>query len=201
MITIIEDVDLYDDIDKYDIVLIGTNIYGNMSQGFQRKVMLNYPYVQELNMRTKYGDETKLGTIIECKNENMPTFVLLYINKGNFRPDLKKDYLSYESLEKCLKLINILYKGKRVASTIIGASKYDGNGDKDKILNIITENTSNLDLTLYDYVQLSRSDELKKIRLKELELKKNDLGAYYKAVKKRKAEANKRLKNNGHARY
>jgi len=201
MIKIISDTDLYEDIDKYDVILIGTNIYCSMSQGFQRKIMLNFPYVQDKNMSTKYGDEAKLGTIIECKKEGNPTFVLLYINKGNFRPDLKKDYLSYESLEKVLKIINILYKGKKVASTIIGASKFDGNGDKDKILNIISNNTSNIDLTLYDYVQLSRSEELKKIRTNELKIKETDLDAYYDAVKKRKEEANKRIKNNGHARY
>lgn len=201
MIKIISNIDLYEDIDKYDVILIGTNIYCSMSQGFQRKIMLNFPYVQDKNMSTKYGDETKLGTIIECKKEGSPTFVLLYINKGNFRPDLKKDYLSYESLEKVLKIINILYKGKKVASTIIGASKFDGNGDKDKILNIISNNTSNIDLTLYDYIQLSRSEELKKIRTNELKIKETDLDAYYNAVKKRKEEANKRIKNNGHARY
>lgn len=201
MFKVVTDVDLYDDIDKYDVILVGTNIYCNMSQGFQRKIMLNYPYVQDNNMKTKYGDESKLGTILECKEEGKPTFVLLYINKGNFRPDLNKVYLSYESLEKCLKIVNILYKGKNVASTILGASKFDGNGDRDRILDIILEAVPDVELTVYDYTQLSRSDELKKIRESELKIKEVDLDAYYEAVKKRKEEADERIKNNGHARY
>lgn len=201
MIKIVNGIDLYEDIDKYDVVLIGTNIYCNMSQGFQRKIMLNYSYVEDKNMSTKYGDETKLGTILECKKENNPTFVLLYINKGNFRPDLKKDYLSYESLEKCLKLVNVLYKGKKIASTFLGASKFDGNGDKEKIFEIISKSCDNVDLTVYDYIQLSRSEEMKKVRISELKLKSIDMEAYYDAVKKRKEEANERFKNNGHARY
>ena len=201
MVKIIEGKDLYDEINKYDIILIGTNIYCSMSQGFQRKVMLNYPYVQDMNMETKYGDETKLGTIIECKKNEKPTFVLCYINKGNFRPDLKSDYLSYESLEKCIKLINVLYKGKKIACTVMGASKFDGNGNKEKIIDILSQNSPNLDLYVYDYTQLSRSEEMKKIREYELKLKKIDLEAYYKAVKKRKEDADKRKKNNGHARY
>jgi len=201
MVKIIEGKDLYDEINKYDIILIGTNIYCSMSQGFQRKVMLNYPYVQDMNMETKYGDETKLGTIIECKKNENPTFVLCYINKGNFRPDLKSDYLSYESLEKCIKLINVLYKGKKIACTVMGASKFDGNGNKEKIIDILSQNSPNLDLYVYDYTQLSRSEEMKKIRDYELKLKKIDLEAYYKAVKKRKEDADKRKKNNGHARY
>lgn len=163
--------------------------------------MLNYPYVQDKNMSTKYGDETKLGTILSCEKEGKPHFVLLYINKGNFRPDLKKDYLSYESLEKCLKIVNIIYKDKKVACTLLGASKFDGNGDKDRIFEIIAKNSKNLDLTVYDYVQLSRSEELKNTRVSELRLKEIDLEAYYEAVKKRKEEAEERIKNNRHARY
>ena len=198
---IIENVDLYSDVNKYDVILVGTNIYSNMSQGFQRKVMLNFPYVQEKNMSTKYGDVNKLGTILECKKDGNPTFTLLYINKGNFRPDIKKEYLDYEALEKCLGLINVLYKGKTVASTILGLSRFEGNGDRNKILGILERNSANINLILYDYEQLSRSEELKKIREEELKIKENDIDAYYKTVKKRKEEADKRFENNGHARY
>lgn len=201
MIKIIKDIDLFDNVKDYDIVLVGTNIYCNLSQGFQRKVMLNYPYVQEMNMSTKYADKKKLGTILECKKEDNPTFLLLYITEGNFRPDLKKDTLSYESLEKCIKLINILYKGMNIACPFLGSSRFDGNGDKDKILKIIENNSKNVNITIFDYEQKSRAEELKETREKELKLKEENADAYYEAVKKRKEEAEERYKNNGHARY
>ena len=201
MIKIIKDIDLFDNVKDYDIVLVGTNIYCNLSQGFQRKVMLNYPYVQEMNMSTKYADKKKLGTILECKKEDNPTFLLLYITEGNFRPDLKKDTLSYESLEKCIKLINILYKGMNIACPFLGSSRFDGNGDKDKILKIIDSNSKNVNITIFDYEQKSRAEELKETREKELKLKAENADAYYEAVKKRKEKAEERYKNNGHARY
>lgn len=201
MIEVIKDIDLYDNVDKYDAILIGTNINCSMSQGFQRKVMLNYPYVQEENMKTKYGDEKKLGTVLECKEEGQPTFILLYIAKGNTRPDVNKEYLSYEALEKCLKIVNVLYKGCNLASTFIGTSKFDGNGDKERVMEILSENADKVNLTIYDYEQLSRHDELKKVRVEELKLKETDIDAYYKAVKKRKEEADERFKKNKHARY
>ena len=201
MIKIIKDIDLFDNVKDYDIVLVGTNIYCNLSQGFQRKVMLNYPYVQEMNMSTKYADKKKLGTILECKKEDNPTFLLLYITEGNFRPDLKKDTLSYESLEKCIKLINILYKGMNIACPFLGSSRFDGNGEKDKILKIIENNSKNVNITIFDYEQKSRAEELKETREKELKLKEENADAYYEAVKKRKEEAEERYKNNGHARY
>jgi len=201
MIKILKGDDIYNHINDYDVILIGTNIYSNMSQGFQRKIMLNYPYVFDINMSTKYGDKKKMGTILECRKEGKPTFVLMFICEGNFRPDLKNDYLSYESLEKCMKYVNILYKGKKIACPFLGTSKFDGNGDKDKVLEILSENSSGIDLSVFDYEQLSRSDEMKKVRIAELRLKEIDADAYYEEVKKRKAEAEERFKNNGHARY
>ena len=201
MIKIENGKDLFDHIREFDVILIGTDIYCNMSQGFQRKIMLNYPYMLDANMSTRYADKDKLGSIVDRSKEGDPTFVLLFISEGNHRPDLKKETISYESLEKCMKLVNILYKGKNVGCTCIGASRFDGNGDKEKVLKILSENSSNISLTVFDYEQLSRSEELKKIRTDELKLKEVDADAYYEAVKKRKAEAEERFKKNKHARY
>lgn len=201
MFKILKGDDIFNHIKEYDVILIGTNIYSNMAHGFQRKIMLNYPYVLDVNISTRYADKGKMGSIIECKKEGNPIFVLMFINEGNFRPDIKKDYLSYESLEKCMKFVNILYKGKNVACPFLGTSKFDGNGDKEKVLEILSNNSSNINLSIFDYEQLSRSDELKKIRVAEIKLKEIDADAYYEEVKKRKAEAEERYKNNGHARY
>ena len=99
MVTIIKDIDLIDHLDEYDIILVGTNLYCTMSQGFQLKVMLDYHYVYEKNLESKYGDKDKLGTLLECSSDGEPTFCLCFITEGyNFRPDLCKDYLSYEAL-------------------------------------------------------------------------------------------------------
>ena len=54
MFKIKENIDLFNEINDYDAIIVGTNTYGMMSQGFQRDVMINYPYVQEKNMSTKY---------------------------------------------------------------------------------------------------------------------------------------------------
>ena len=199
---IIKDEDIFGHVKDYDVVLIGTNTYCTMSQGIQLKVMLNYPYVYEKNLETKYGDPEKLGTVLECTSDGEPTFCLCFITNGyNFRPDLQKDYLSYESLEKCLKLINVLYKGKRVACTLLGESRFDGNGDRDRILRVFEDTITDVDLTIYDYYQKSRAEEMKEIRVKELKVKEKDRKAYYEMVAKRKKEADERFKKNGHRRY
>jgi hypothetical protein len=202
MINIIKDVDLFNHFSEYDAVLIGTNTYCTMSQGIQLKVMLEYPYVYEKNLETKYADPEKLGTLLECKSEGEPTFCLCFItNSYNFRPDLNNVYISYESLEKCLKLVNILYRGKKIATTLLGASKFDGNGDRDKVMEIFKDTITDVDLTIYDYEQKSRNEYIKEWYFKEKEMKAIDKKEYYKMVRKRKQEADERFKKNGHRRY
>lgn len=202
MINVIKDEDIYWHFREYDIILIGTNIYCTMSQGIQLKIMLNYPYVYEKNLETKYGDMDKMGTILECKSENEPTFCLCFITKGyNFRPDLEKDYLSYDALENALKLVNIKYKGKKIACPLLGSSRFDGNGDKKKILHIFKKTLTDVEYTVFDYFQKSRAEEMKEVRDRELAVKKEDRKAYYEMVRKRKEEAEERFKKNGHRRY
>lgn len=202
MINVIKDEDIYWHFREYDIILIGTNIYCTMSQGIQLKIMLNYPYVYEKNLETKYGDMDKMGTILECKSENEPTFCLCFIAKGyNFRPDLEKDYLSYDALENALKLVNIKYKGKKIACPLLGSSRFDGNGDKKKILHIFKNTLTDAECTVFDYFQKSRAEEMKEVRDRELAVKKENRKAYYEMVRKRKEEAEERFKKNGHRRY
>lgn len=202
MINVIKDEDIYWHFSEYDIILIGTNIYCTMSQGIQLKIMLNYPYVYNKNLETKYGDMDKMGTILECKSENEPTFCLCFIVKGyNFRPDLEKDYLSYDALENALKLVNVKYKGKKIACPLLGSSRFDGNGDKEKILNIFKKALTDVECTVFDYFQKSRAEEMKEVRDRELAVKKNNRKAYYEMVRKRKEEAEERFKKNGHRRY
>lgn len=202
MMEIIKDTDLYDHFSEYDVTLIGTNIYASMGHGIQLKVMMNYPFVYDMNMATKYGDMRKMGTILECKKDGEPLFCLCFITKGyNFRPDLQKDYLSYEALEKCLKLANVKYKGKRICCTLMGTSKFDGNGDRDRVLELYEDCLKDCDVTIYDYVQKHRDKEYMEMFVNEKKVKDVDPKKYYEMVRKRKKEAEERYRKNGHRRW
>ena len=202
MLTIVENEDIMNHINEYDVVLIGTNVYCTLSQGVQRDIALNYPYVREKNMQTKYGDVDKLGTLLECQEENEPFITLLYICRGY---PCKKvngdDYLSYESLEKCLRLVNIKYKGLRIGCPLLGCSRFDGNGNRDKVIYLFNKYLTNVDVTIYDYHQQSRNEKQIATRKKELSVKAENYQAYYEMVKKRKEDAEKRFLRNGFARY
>ena len=172
-----------------------------MSQGIQLQIMLNYPYVYNMNLQTKYGDLTRLGTILECKEEGEPTICLCFFFKGNFRPYQFSDYLDYDALEKCLKLVNINYKGKNVGTTLLGCSRFDGNGDRDRVLKLFEKCITDVNLTIYDYYQKSRYEQMKEVYDAEQEARGRDYSEYHKMVAKRKKEAEERFKKNGHRRY
>lgn len=160
MLTLVENIDLIEDVSKYDVILVGTNTYHTMGNGFQKKIRVNYPQTYKLNVSTKYGDINKLGTRVTTSSNYSPIFSLCFITNGyNFRPDINPDYLDYEALEKCIRTANIEFSGMNVATTIIGCSKFDGNGDRDRVLEILNKNTDKLNLYVYDYNQLESNVE------------------------------------------
>jgi len=195
-VRIIKDEDIFKHIDEYDVILVGTNTYCTMSQGLQRDIMLHYPHVQERNMETRYGDKSKLGTIVQV--DGKPIFALMYICEGNFRPDIRKDYLDYEALFKSAKISSILFKDKKVACPLLGGSRFDGNGDHDRIMKILSDAFGSLDVDIYDYFQKSKLEKLKEVRENELRVKAVDRLAYYKMVAERKEREKKIKELNGH---
>lgn len=155
-------------VNEYDAIILGTNCYQVMRNGFQEEVVKKYKYVIDYNYNTKYGDIEKLGTILECKDDNNPLFILAFTTFGyNFKGN-ERDFFDYDSLVKCLKLINILYKGKHLATTMIGCTEFDGNADRDRILDIINNEVKDFDLTIYDYKQESHGNMIKKQYIKDL---------------------------------
>lgn len=175
MLKIIKDKDPIWDTDKFDVILIGTSIYNQLNGGFQSKMKYKYPMVDEKNRETKYADFSKLGTRITINDT--PIISLMYIC-GYPRPNI--DTVDYDSLTKCLLTANAEFRGKKVMATIIGSSQFDGNGDKDKCLKIIEDSTKDLDITLYDYEQKKRADEIREQKMYLKSLQYTDIEKYNK---------------------
>ena len=163
MINIIKDKEPIWETDKYDVILVGTSIYNMLSNGFQSKLRLKYPYIEEINDSTNYGDLRKLGKRMTIRGK--PIISLMYIAKY---PNSRREFIDYDALEHALSTANAEFRGKKVLTTMLGCSKFDGNGDKDKVLEIINRTANNLELDVYDYLQLEKRKEIalhfKKIR-------------------------------------
>lgn len=160
MLKIVKDKDPIWDTEEFDVLLVGTSIYNQMNGGFQSKVRYKFPIVEDKNNKTKYADTAKLGTRLTIEGE--PTISIMYIC-GYPRPN--SPTIDYEALECCLRTANAEFRGKKVLTTLVGSSEFDGGGDKEKCLKIIEENTNDLDITVYDYVQKKRKDEIDEQRL------------------------------------
>lgn len=190
MINVIKDVDLFFEVNKYDVILLASNIYCMIGDGFQRKVSKHYLYVYEGNLRTKYGDVSKLGSMMECSQENNPTFTLLYITKGygKKKKGERNDFLNYDALKTCLEQVNERYKGKKIASTLLGCSPFDGNGDKEKVLKIMSDILTDVDVDVFDYYQKTKKDEFIEDVKIDIQLKKTNYLKYREVYGKRKKE-------------
>ena len=175
MLKIIKDKDPIWETDKFDVILIGTSIYNQLNGGFQSKIKYKYPIVDEKNRETKYADFSKLGTRITINDT--PIISLMYLC-GYPRPNI--DTVDYDSLTKCLLTANAEFRGKKIMATIIGSSQFDGNGDKDKCLKIIKDSTKDLDITLYDYEQKKRIDEIREQKMYLKSLQYTDIEKYNK---------------------
>ena len=175
MLKIIKDKDPIWETDKFDVILIGTSIYNQLNGGFQSKMKYKYPMVDEKNRETKYADFSKLGTRITINDT--PIISLMYICSYTM-PNVET--VDYDSLTKCLLTANAEFRGKKVMATILGASQFDGAGDKDKCLKIIKDSTKDLDITLYDYEQKKRIDEIREQKMYLKSLHYTDIEKYNK---------------------
>lgn len=129
-----------------------------MGNGFQREIAINFPTVKEANAMSPYANPKKLGNILPVIERGV-TFAICFINKGRYRPDLNPEYIDYDALKKILVQVNKDYKDKKIASTILGNSIFEGDGNKEKIIEIFNECCENIDITLYDYQQESIQDK------------------------------------------
>lgn len=175
MVRTIEGKDLIWEVDNYDVILVGTSIYNLLTQGFQLKMAVKHPELVTANNQTPYADKRKYGKRITVDTENGPTVSLMYICGY---PHAKRDFLNYNALENCMATANAEFKGKRVACPFLGTSRFDGNGDPERCMEIITRKSDKMDLTIYKFLQLNRRVEIAQILSKWNPLKKSDPEKY-----------------------
>ena len=157
---IVKDRDAIWDTDDFDVVLLATNIYNRLVNGLQYKMRCKYPVLEAANDCTKFGDRKKLGTNNVVKVSDKTEVCMMYTCT---HPGTNKEYVKYEALEKCMRLASLQFKGKRIMTTICGASRFDGSGDKDRILDLMGTIFGDEDVTVYDYEQRDKNDETKSV--------------------------------------
>lgn len=147
--------------ENYDVILVGTSVFDMLVNGFQGKMAYKYPQIEKENHKQSYGDVRRLGTRITVNKKGCPTISLMYICRYP-RKDLKN--LDYNALKQCLATAAMEFKDKRVMTTVLGASEFDGNGTKRRILRIMTKAFDGMNVDVYDYKQRNLKEEYKEKR-------------------------------------
>ena len=147
---IIKDKEPIFETEKYDVILVGTSICDTLYNGFQAKIANKYPYISEENHKQPYADSRRLGTRLTVKRENNPIISLLYICRY---PQKLKMTLDYSALKQCLETAALEFKNKRVLTTVLGGTIFDGKGNKKRIINMMAKAFEGLDVDVYDYKQ------------------------------------------------
>lgn len=142
------------EVDKYDVVLVGTSTHQTLDGGFQGKLRNKYPVIEKINNQTRYGDLRKLGTRVTV-NSTKPVISLMYICTY----PTSKPFIDYLALEKCLQTANAQFKGKKVITTLLGSSRFDGKGERNKCIDIIKKTTKDICLDVFDYDQKTLREE------------------------------------------
>ena len=152
---IIKDKDPIHDVSNYDVVLVGTSVFCTLTGGFQSKMRFRYPILMERNDRMPYGDLRRLGTHLTIDCDDVMVSLLYFCTS----PNKRGHYIDYDALERCLRVADAEFRNKQVVTTVLGASRFDGNGDHDRCLELMKETLTSMDVTVYDYKQISREEE------------------------------------------
>lgn len=137
---------------NYDVVLIPMNINCSWSNGIRYEVALNFPYVREMESTTNYCDKRKYGTIYSVECDGI-VFCMCYMYRTKYKKQSDPDMVNYDALEKCLYEVHKRYKKKKICLPMMGYSKFDGNGDRNKIEEIIRNTFQDNDVDVFLYEQ------------------------------------------------
>lgn len=150
---------LIENIFSYENILVGIGTNNSFSGGFAYDIGLNFPRIKRMaNDSSNYLDRRLLGTTLMVATSGTPLICLCYVHNGGYRKGKNGEYLDYDALEGCIEKLSGVFKKGKVASPVIGASKYDGNGDKERILEIYRKYFVDTDIDVYDYEQETFDD-------------------------------------------
>jgi hypothetical protein len=173
---------------EYDAVVLQSNIYNTMTDTYQMLIKDEYPFLRVDMMALPYGDQRRLGTILESTRDNCPVFIFAFVSKFMGRKEIAESMYSYKALENCLKTINVSYKGKKLASQIFGH-----NQEKDTVkrtMEMFERFLPDVDVDFYDY----KEPTFMEIIMQNKRLREENYEAFRKVMKKT-FERTKRIKS------
>ena len=139
---------------SFDTIIHGCNCFCRMGAGIARQIADQFPEAYNTDLKTKSGDEAKLGdytaTAIWVHALKKPFIIINAYTQFRFDGRNKGEMdVDYDAVRKVMKKINTDFKGHRIGYPLIGAGL--AGGDWEIISNIIDEELVDVDHTLVEY--------------------------------------------------
>jgi len=147
----------------FEVIIHGCNCFCTMGSGIARTIADQFPTAYKADCATKKGDRNKLGTFTGAAVGEMgyhsPFFIInAYTQYKYTRNEVDVDY---DAVQKVMRSINSLFKGKRVGYPLIGAGL--AGGDWNVLSKIIDEELTDVDHTLVIFDPEKKAAETKAI--------------------------------------
>lgn len=133
----------------FDVIAHGCNCFCTMGAGIAKGIKTSFPAAWEVDLKTKPGDRSKLGTCtsaVVSTTAGELTVVNAYTQFDWRGTGLKADY---RAITTCMDWIGSHYQGKRIGLPKIGAGL--AGGDWNRIMDIIERSLGRHDLTIVEY--------------------------------------------------
>lgn len=145
---------LIEHIFDYEVILVPMGPNNSFNKGFPSWLRINFPNLKLRECQlSPYGNHNKIGTILPIKEGDI-TFCMCYIHDGGYNKARTDGvFVNYEALEKCLKAVASKYKDKKIATTIMGIGRDDGEGDRERVMQLYETYFGNMDnVDVYDFI-------------------------------------------------
>ncbi len=126
----------------FDVIVHGCNCFCTMGAGIAKGIKSQFPEAYESDLKTKSGDQNKLGTFSFAKIGEL-TVVNAY-TQFHWRGKSRK--ADYDAIRQAFQAIKNKFSGKRIGYPAIGAGL--AGGDWEVISKIIEEELQGEDHTL-----------------------------------------------------
>lgn len=142
---------------EFDVIIHGCNCFNKMGAGFARDVRIHFPEAYAADLKTKYGDPNKLGTIsfakvVRAAKQGDVNFIgsFFVVNAyTQFNYGAMHHEFDYNALRNAFKAVKKEFTGLRIGYPMIGSGL--GKGDWSMISRVIDEELDGEDHTVIIY--------------------------------------------------
>lgn len=145
---------------EFEIIAHGCNCFHTMNSGIAKDIHKRYPEVYQADVEgSKYGDESKLGTLTKCNTKNFGFLVINCYTQFRYGSNgAYERYCDYGAIRSCMSKIReyvqntyspVLWTEIRIGLPLIGCGR--AGGQWHIVEKIVEDELKGLDVTIVKF--------------------------------------------------